>query len=403
MDIIKKTSLTRQEINRKNLRVKLKITLLTALIAVIFLSSIIAIVYHLGFNILRDKEIENQREMARTLAASVESVVLKEAEMLRLGANTQLVIDALKENNLKYSKKGEREIQRYLMDTDKRWIEAPDDHPIVKEYLENKLSLALKETKQTREELTSITVADRFSGLAGSTARPAGFYSFDKDWWLDSYAKGRGKTYVGGVEYDEQHNVWCLPFAVPIEDETGAVIGAYKASIAIDAFFKPLADFKLGTTGDAVLVDDKAFLVYHHKSSPFANKFCEYEEFQKTLTSGDKWGIIDSAYLHTGKKLTAYSEIDSQLLSARGNKWFVFVERDLREIFAPLYRLMYLVVVIAIPLVVILALLVFIFSGQEPPSQSVLQVIKETTEEKKEEKDINPAEERAKRLHRESS
>ena len=97
----------------------------------------------------------------------------------------------------------------------------------------------------------------------------------------------------------------------------------------------------------------------------------------------------------------AYSEVASPLLSAKGINWFVFVERDLREIFGPLYRLIFIMVVIGIALTIILALSVFILSGQEPPSYSMLQVIKDKAEAKIENKDYNPAEERAKRVQKE--
>jgi hypothetical protein len=337
--------------------------------------------------------------MARTLASAVDSAVEKQVELLKLNANTQFVIDALKENNLKYLKKSERETQRYLMDIDKRWIEAPDEHPLIKEYCGNKLSARLTEIKAGNEELLNLTVADRFGGLAGATSRTSGFYSFDKDWWISAFAKGRGKPFIGGVEYDEQSGLWCLPFAVPIEDESGALIGVYRAAVSIDTFFKPLVNFKIGKTGNAVLADDKAYLVYHHKAAPFANKFCEYAEFQNTLQNSEKWGMLGSAYLNYGKELVAYSEVKVSSLSSIGVNWFVFVERDTREIFAPLNKLILVMVLIGIALTIILALTVFILSGQEAPA-SVLQVIKDAAPAKAE--DGNPLERRIKEIPKEN-
>jgi hypothetical protein len=400
MNIIKKFSLARQEITEKKLRAKLRTTLFTSITATIFFLSIIAIVYYLGSSLLKDKAVESQQEMARALASSVAASVTKEAEVLGLSVNVQMVVDAIKKSDLKYRNKGEKEIQRYLMDMDKRWIEAPEDHPILKDYIDNNLSLKLGEIQQVREELASIIITDRFGALVGATFRPSGFYSFDKDWWLGSYAKGHGKFYIGGVEYDEHNNLWCLPFSVPIDDENKSVIGVCRASVSLDTFFKPLADFNVGKTGDAVLVDDKAFLIYHQKAQPFANKFCEYEELQKTMRSSDKYGVLDSAYLNKGKKLVAYSEVANELLSIKDNNWFVFVERDLREIFMPLYRLIFLMVAIGTALIIILALAVFILSGQEPPNYSTLQVIKETIEADKKTKEDNPLIERAKKMAR---
>jgi len=395
VDLIKKLYIIKQGISEKQLRLKLRTTLFTSLAAIIFFAILIALTYYFGFTLLLDKGAEVQREMSRTLASSVDSSIEQQIELLKLNANSQFIITALKENNLKYKTKGEREIQRYLMDVDKRWIEAPEDHPIIKEYLGNKISAKLNELRAENEKLINITVADRFGGLAGSTSRTSGFYSFDKDWWLSSYAKGHGKPFIGGVEYDEQSNGWCLPFAVPIEDETGAVIGICKASVNIDAFFKPLADFKIGSTGNAALVDDKAYLVYHQKAASYANKFCEYEEFQKTLQNNERWGVLSTAYLNHGKALAAFSAVSIPLLSNKGINWFIFVERDFSEIFSPLKKLIFIMILIGIALTIILALSVFILSGQETPA-SVLQVIKDSAPVKAEEE--NPLERRTKQL-----
>jgi len=395
MDLIKKLYIIKQGITEKQLRLKLKTTIFTSVAASIFFTILIALTYYLGFTLLLDKGAEAQKEMARTLASSVDSTMEKQLELLKLNANSQSIVTALKENNLKYRTKGEREIARYLMDVDKRWIEAPDDHPIIKEYLGNKISAKLNELKVENEKLINITVADKFGGMAGSTSRTSGFYSFDKDWWLSSYAKGHGKPFIGGVEYDEHSNSWCLPFAVPIEDETGAVVGICKASVNIDVFFKPLADFKIGRTGNAVLADDKAYLVYHQKASPYANKFCEYSELQKTLQSGEMWGVLSTAYLNRGKKLVGFYEVNLPPLLTKGVNWFVFVERDFSEIFSPLKKLIFVMILIGIALTIILALSVFILSGQETPA-SVLQVIKDSAPVKAEEE--NPLERRTKQL-----
>ena len=388
MDFIKKLFLAKQEITQKTLRLKLKTTMFVSIAAVTFFSILILLVSYLGSIVLLDKGVESQGEMARTLASAVDSAIDKQVELLKLNAKTQFVIDALKQNNLKYRVMGEREIQRYLMDADKRWIEAPDDHPLIKEYCGNKFSIQLKELKVGNEELINLTVTDKFGGLTGSTTRTSGFYSFDKDWWLNSYAKGRGKPFVGNVEYDEESGLWCLPFAVPIEDETGAVIGIYKAQVNINTFFKPLLNFKIGKTGNAVLVDDKAYLVYHYKAVPFDNKFCEYTEFQRTLQNSEKWGMLGSVYLNHGKKLAAYSEVKVPTLSTIGINWFVFVERDSREIFAPLNKLIFVMVLIGIALTIILALSVFILSAQEQPV-SILQVIKDVPAAKPQEENPN--------------
>ncbi|MDD5661415.1 MAG: cache domain-containing protein [Candidatus Omnitrophica bacterium] len=395
MDFIMKILLGSKKISRQKLRLKLKTALSVSLAAAIFFAALIIIIYFFGRGLLLEKGIEAQNEMARTLASSVESSIEKQVEVLKLNANNQFLIDALKENNLKYRPKGEKEIKRYLMDMDKRWIEVSDEHPFLKEYLDNKLSLDLRELKGEDRKLISIIVADRFGGLVGATTRPSGFYFFDKYWWLDSYAKGHGKIFIGASEYDEQNELWYLPFAVPVEDQARSVIGIYQANVNINTFFKPLVNFKIGQTGNAVLVDDKAYLLYHRRALPFTNKFCEYEEFQKTLQNSEKWGILKSAYFNRGKKLVAYSEVSNEAFSEKKADWYVFVQRDLNEIFVPLNKLVFLMFLIGMALTVILALSVFILSAQES-SDSILQMIKDSPAAKPEEK--NSIERRIKNL-----
>ncbi len=189
MDFITKFFL-KHEISNKQLRVKLKSTIFASVTATIFFTSLFTVIYFLGFNLFRDKGVESQKEIARVLASAIDSTIEKEAEQVKLNANSQFVIDALKENNLKYRVMGERGIQRYLMDMNKRWIEVSDDGPFLKDYLENKLSHRLSGLKIEEKKLVSVTIADKFGGLVGSTTRPSKFYSFDQDWWLSAYAQG---------------------------------------------------------------------------------------------------------------------------------------------------------------------------------------------------------------------
>ncbi len=386
MEIFKKILIANPEVKKQKVSLKLKTALLLSISSFIFFFGFIFIVYIIGSHELRDINIENHREMARLIASSVDAIVAQQAELLKIEANSQFVIDAVKDNNLKYKSMNEGDVKRYLMDMDKRWIEAPREHPFLKEYLENKLSDGLKSIKRQEVKMPSIVVTDKYGGLIGATNRPSGFFSFNQDWWQAAYANGEGKTYAGNIEYDEAANAWYLPFVIPIKDESGAVIGIYKAGVGIDTFFAPLYNFKVGRTGKAVLVDDKAYLIYQYKTEPFTNKFCEYNELKAVLQNENKWGLLDSAYSYPGKTLVAYSEVDHPLLVARGLNWLVFVEQDLKEIFMPLNKLIFQMVLVAMVLIVILWLLIFILIGENSPGFSLLQIIKDSSSKKQTEK-----------------
>lgn len=375
---------------------QLKLTLFTTSIILSFFICFIFLVYTLGTNVLRNVSIERNREMARILAASVDSVFEKEAELIKIKANSQFLVDGLKESNLKYRSMSEAEVRRYLLDMDKRWIEAPSDHPLLKEYLENKISLRLRQIKAEENKTASIMVSDKFGGLAGATSRPSGFYVSDRSWWKDSYADGEIKVFTGNVEYNEANNLWCLPFAVPIKDESGAgLLGIYKVMVDITIFFKPLYNFKIGATGSAALVDNKSYLLYQNNTEPFANKFCEYAELKKTIQNEDRWGVLSSVYLYQGETLAAYSKVEYPF-AGKGIDWFVFVNQSLKEIFSPLNKLIFQMVIHGSALISILALLIFIFNSQNLPVYSLVQAIKDTSAKKNEGKDFGNIERRDK-------
>ena len=399
---LKNILLDNKKLASQKLSLKLKITGLTCAAAFIFLAVLTSLVYMFGYNELKNIWVENNREAARILAASVSGVIDKQIDLVQNDANSSVLVDAAKAANAKYGAMGESEARRYLMDIDKRWIEAPGDHPLVREYLDSRTSVFLKELRKENDTIASLIATDKFGGFLGATYRPSGFYSLDKDWWTSANANGEGKSFAGGVEYDEAAKTWCLPIAVAIKGDSGSVAGIYRAAVDINLFFKPLQNFKVGRTGNAALVDDKAYLLYDRRTEPFANKFCEYKEMSDVLQNENKWGILSSAYAYSGKTLVAFSKVEHLSFNGHGNRWYIFVEQDLGEVMSPVNKLIFQMILIGIALLIILALIVFILSGQEIPNYSVLQVIKDSSAEKSEEKVSEEMKNQGRRLPHES-
>ncbi|MCX5681595.1 MAG: hypothetical protein NT079_04890 [Candidatus Omnitrophica bacterium] len=237
MEILKNSLFDNQKIKKQKLGLKLKLTITTCVAAFIFLAVLISIMYMFGFNELKDKAVEKNKEMARILAASVDSAIENQVELIRVDAKSLFLIDAAKAANLKYGTKNEKEALRYLMDVDKRWLDAPSDHPLLKEYLENQASLALKEKTREKETTASIIATDKFGGLIASTYRPSGFYSFDQDWWKSTSANGEGKPFVGNESMMNFRKHGVCPLRSRSKMNSGLSLGLIKQwSISIYSF-----------------------------------------------------------------------------------------------------------------------------------------------------------------------
>ena len=334
----------------------------TAVIAALsmFIFFVIFAIFGYGYyyNTLRDATGTSQREMARLMAGGVSDILYKEIELMKFAAASEMIYEGVKEADLKYPP-DEQSAQRYLEDMDKKWVESQDNHPLIKSYLENKISSRLKSFLGTKSKIVNILVVDKFGGLVGSSARTADFYQGNKEWCKRLLSEEASKAYAGGMVYDEKLNVWCVTLAVPIRDKSGELAGLYCSLADISIFFKPLEDFKIGETGKADLVDDKCYLVYQQGVKPFANKFCNYEDMRKMQEDKRSWFIMDGVYSRPSRAFVASAAVDNKLFTDGGINWRVFVTQDAGEVFAPLNKLLKQAFVIGIVLVLAAATAAF--------------------------------------------
>jgi signal transduction histidine kinase len=338
---------------------RVKVALAVSLGFLIFVSAFVIFGYVYNRNSLRDTTGESHKEMARLMAENVSALIDKEIALMNIAASGDMIYEAAKESNLKYSP-DEKAAAKYLEDMDKKWIESSEDHSLVKGYLDNKVSSRLRSMMAQEKKAVSILVTDRFGGLIGATNKTSDFCQSGKDWWKDAYNSGSGAIIAGNVVFEERGNIWCVPFAVPVRDRSGEVVGIYRSLLDISIFFPPLENFKISDTGKAALVDDKGYLVYQRDAKPFANKFCGYEDLQKVSRDKKGWLVIAGVYSRAAKAFVSFSDMGNKLFTDRGIIWRVFVTQDAKEVFAPLNKLFLQIFLIGLVLIMVLASAVFI-------------------------------------------
>ncbi len=340
---------------------RIKMAVITSGALFVFLALSLFLVYMHNFNALRDTAGESNREMARLMADNISGVIDKEMDLMRLTASDEVINNAIKESNSRYGV-DKNTAERYLMDMDKKWIESGDDHSLIKECLENKAAVRLKDVLGAENKIVNLLVTDRFGGIVGATARTPDFYQGAKDWWKEAFSGGTGKPYIGNVVYDEKAKTWCIPLVLPVKDKSGELIGLYRSLVDISLFFKPLEDFKFKRTGLASLVDDKGYLIYQRSAKPFANKFCSYEDLKKVLQSPDRWMILRGVYSQASKVFASFSQVQHRLLGEGQIGWIVFVTQGAGEVFAPLSKLFLQTFLIGIALILLLASAAFVIA-----------------------------------------
>ncbi|MCX5665905.1 MAG: HAMP domain-containing protein, partial [Candidatus Omnitrophica bacterium] len=173
-----------------------------------------------------------------------------------------------------------------------------------------------------------------------------------------------GDLFIGPMEFDETPNRWVIPVFVPIRNENKTVTGTIKVELAAQRLFESLGDFRLDTTGRAVLVNGKGMLMFYPGKAQLNLPVCEEADYRRLLTSNGKYGVVRGRGRGSaGPVFMAFSEVNSRFLSENDTTWRVFIEQDSREVFAPFNRFILWVIPAVIFLIIIMVPIGFIFSS----------------------------------------
>ena len=349
--------------NKFKIGIRVKVALFICLTTLIVMVVGVSLGYLSGGNLLRDTVGKEHSKIANMLAVSVSRIVEERIKDIEEFSNSPFWKEAIRECNLKYEAMGEEAIQHYLLDMDKRWIEAPDADPLIREYLESRVSTRLRVLAEDRVDMAEIFLTDKVGALVASSGKTSDFYQADEEWWKKSFANGEGKAFIGDIVFDESVNTLSLSFAVPVRDESDKVIGICKAVMDVKRFFGYLCDFRIGKTGHAVLVDKEGYIIYHYGIEPLTTKFLSYKDSEKLAKSKRAWVVVDSPHIHDGKVFLACADIKQPFLLEQGAKWIVCIDQEAKEVFAPLNTLLHQGVMLSIVLIVLLMPLAFAFGG----------------------------------------
>jgi len=147
---------------------------------------------------------------------------------------------------------------------------------------------------------------------------------------------GQFAASIGSIKLDEKSGIWVLPVNVSLAPPAGEALPDQEIPIDIEEISSPIKDFKIGSTGHAALVDDRAYLVYAPGAKPFSYKFCSYNVLQKALDTDKGWVLMDGVYGHRGTVFASFYRVEGGFLPKSNVKWWVFVVRDADTITKPL-------------------------------------------------------------------
>jgi hypothetical protein len=316
--------------------IRRKITLIIFLTVSIVAVAGIVMMYFTGLSLLNNTMGTQYVQISQLLGTYVKEALKSEIEDASIYTTFPLWVDIVKDANLRYKQMNAQEAELYLKDMDNRWISAQKNDPFFWGYLENKISVAMRDIVKLRGNITEIFITDKYGGIVSASKRTSDFCQAEEEWWQEAYNKGKGDVYVSDINLDKPSDSWVISIAVPMKDKDGSIVGVCKTSLSVQRLFGDLAAFKIGKTGRAVLTDNKGRVIYYNGTSFMHKELFTEKDINKLLSSHKRFGVFSKKLLNDKKLFMAFSEINPPYLQEGGIGWMIFVAQEASEISKPL-------------------------------------------------------------------
>lgn len=334
--------------------IKRKLTLIIAVsVAIITITGAI-LTYFAGSTVLMRILGREYSQIANTLNKYAVSTLRGEIEDAMSYATRPLWKDIVIESSSRYKGMSAESIRLKLIEVDKKWITAKPGDPILKERLDNRVSVGMGDILKARTKISEIFITDRYGGVVASSNKTSDFYQADEEWWQKAYNGGKGSTYVSDIEFDESSKSWVISIAVPMFGPDGEIVGICKDSVGIEKLFGDLTDFRLGNTGHAALVDNKGTVIFHHGVYIMTSDVIPEKILRKILDMKNSYLVMKNSLLHSGETFVAFNEVKPPYLSDRGVSWIVLVVQDMSEVSAPIKSFIIQIAIISVLMMILI-------------------------------------------------
>ena len=181
---------------------------------------------------------EEVKEESAALSKEIEDVLDKKTDLVTKEiAEDPRIIKLVRESNIKNKDISLSEIKKL----DERWMSTEGLDEFIRGFLTNEGAEVLVEFQDANDGYPEIFIADAKGLNVAMTNKTSDYYQADEEWWVRAYDEGRGKSFHGGIEYDESAMSEAIALYIPIMDpDTNKAIGVMKVIVDITAIKREL-------------------------------------------------------------------------------------------------------------------------------------------------------------------
>ncbi|MDP6671075.1 MAG: HAMP domain-containing protein [archaeon] len=291
-------------------------------------------------------------------------------ELYSKGTVTQVIVS---ESNKEFE--ALEDMQKYIDKQEREWTSSAPETitPFMKGLMSTALSARMREKIWLLEESAGykvygeVFVTNKYGAVVAMTGKTTDYFQADEEWWQKAKADGIS---VEDVTFDDSANIYAISLANKITDEEGNFAGVLKAVLNI----REVVDHVKGLRAEVLydefkitqleLISGDAKLIYSTEfGSVFFDDLPEDEEDQSyhfELIEGKPssgYQIIQED--PEGEVLLAYT-VSKGFKGYKGLGWLLAMERDAVEVFAPIDKLMRVVILSSLVVLVLVLVVGFV-------------------------------------------
>ncbi len=341
------------------MKIRTKMLIIFLLLSIIPIS-IISLISIYSFHGMHEESIGiNFSMLAREKANFIDSLLDERIAEVETIAAMQVVRDAVRRSNLKYTDKPEALIKSEILKEDRSWIDSRGKSALAKEIHKNRLSGILTDYQaRNTDKYGEIFVTDIKGATVAMTKPLTDYYQADEQWWEASLDEGRGKVFLDHRGLDESIGALAVGMVVPIR-ERGEVIGIMKLNYKVSEILKVVSTVRAGESSEAFLLDTKGEVVAYSGAYPEQGATAKEKEQLKKTEAGWIEGshhdgkIIFSAYAPLKSDLHTRIPTPGAIKGVSGerwelSKWYIFIRLQEDEAFAPISKVRQIILIIGV-------------------------------------------------------
>jgi len=121
-----------------------------------------------------------------------------------------------------------------ILNLDDQWQNSPADSPFIAGRVDAGCTEYTKRIVRVMPAMAEVFVTDRKGLVVCQSGKTTDYYQADEQWWIDTYAQGRGRAHNGPLEFDQSANTYAVAIYIPILD-AGSLVGIAKAAMTESA------------------------------------------------------------------------------------------------------------------------------------------------------------------------